>query len=201
MTLIEGVGDEVTDFFIVVGVLLVGWIAWCSTNISEQPLIRTVLILQHRTRTRIAELRANSSPPRLDTRVRNPVEINQETTVASNNSTNETEQSCPVENTASQQIPAEATSPVTDITANAATEEVLIQAMDSLDDNGLLHRPTKLSTSETTGTSEAPLVSIDSITENTVDEGDEITIKLKFINDDQKVVSGRLKEMLGDFKR
>ena len=60
MSLIEGVGDEVTDFFIVVGVLCVGWIAWCSTNIADQPLIRTVLILQHRTRTRIAEFRANN---------------------------------------------------------------------------------------------------------------------------------------------
>lgn len=29
----------------------------------------------------------------------------------------------------------------------------------------------------------------------------EISIKLKFINDDQKVVTGSLKEMLGDFKR
>ena len=58
MTLIEGVGEEVTDFFIIVGVLLIGWLAWCSTNISDQPLIRTVLILQHRTRTRIAELSA-----------------------------------------------------------------------------------------------------------------------------------------------
>ena len=60
MTLIEGVGDEVTDFFIIVCVLLIGWLAWCSTNISDQPLIRTVLILQHRTRTRIAELSATN---------------------------------------------------------------------------------------------------------------------------------------------
>lgn len=60
MSLIEGVGDEVTVFFIVAWVVFIGWIAWCSTNISEQPLIRTVLILQHRTRSRIAELRANN---------------------------------------------------------------------------------------------------------------------------------------------
>ena len=29
----------------------------------------------------------------------------------------------------------------------------------------------------------------------------EISIKLKFINDDQKMVTGSLKELLGDFKR
>jgi len=33
------------------------------------------------------------------------------------------------------------------------------------------------------------------------DSNNDITIKLKFINDDQKVVIGSLKEMLGDFKR
>lgn len=30
---------------------------------------------------------------------------------------------------------------------------------------------------------------------------DNITIKLKYINDDIKVVDGRLEELLGDFKR
>lgn len=57
MSLIEGVGDEVTDFFIVMTVLLVGWLAWCSTSIADQPLIRTVLILRDRAPMRIA--RAN----------------------------------------------------------------------------------------------------------------------------------------------
>lgn len=58
MSLIEGIGDEVTNFFIAVCVVVICWIAWRSTNInSEQPLIRTVLILPHRTRARIAELR------------------------------------------------------------------------------------------------------------------------------------------------
>lgn len=60
MSLIEGVGDEVTDFFIVMTVLLVGWLAWCSTSIADQPLIRTVLILRDRVPTRIASIRANS---------------------------------------------------------------------------------------------------------------------------------------------
>lgn len=99
MTLIEGVGDEVTDFFIVVGVILIGWIAWCSTNISEQPLIRTVLILQHRTRTRIAELRANNSSSRIiDNRNSSAEESSEETIVPSNSSSNEPEENCPVDN-------------------------------------------------------------------------------------------------------
>jgi len=59
MSLIEGVGDEVTDFFIVMTILLVGWLAWCSTSIADQPLIRTVLILRDRAPTRITSIRAN----------------------------------------------------------------------------------------------------------------------------------------------
>lgn len=79
MTLIDGVGDEVTDFFIIVSVLLVGWLAWCSTSIADQPLIRTVLILQHRTRTRIAELRASGQTINA-TRIQAPAEPSPEVT-------------------------------------------------------------------------------------------------------------------------
>lgn len=59
MSLIEGVGDEVTNFFIVMSMLLIGWLAWCSTSITDQPLIRTVLILRDRTPARIAMIRAS----------------------------------------------------------------------------------------------------------------------------------------------
>jgi hypothetical protein len=64
MTLIEGVGDEVTQFFVLVIVVLVALIAWWSTGITDQPLIRTVLILERRTRHRVeppAMSPANSS--------------------------------------------------------------------------------------------------------------------------------------------
>lgn len=95
MTLIEGVGDEVTNFFIIVVVLLVGWLAWCSTSIVDQPLIRTVLILQHRTRIRIAELRSNHQNASIVNRAPN-LEISEEESVepiAEDNSDNL--QSCP----------------------------------------------------------------------------------------------------------
>ncbi|XP_057335553.1 transmembrane and ubiquitin-like domain-containing protein 1 [Microplitis mediator] len=204
MTLIEGVGDEVTDFFIVVGVILIGWIAWCSTNISEQPLIRTVLILQHRTRTRIAELRANNSSSRIiDNRNSSAEESSEETIVPSNSSSNEPEENCPVDN---QQATAEATGSLA--TGTATSEQVLIEAMDSLnDDSNLLHRPVKLSASsdsdkpdEAEQSGPEPALAGDS-PQDICNEDNEITIKLKFINDDQKIVTGRLKEMLSEFKR
>ena len=42
-------GDEVINFFILIVAILIGIIAWWSTDISERPLMRTVLILERRT--------------------------------------------------------------------------------------------------------------------------------------------------------
>jgi hypothetical protein len=94
MTLIEGVGDEVLNFFIVVGVLMIGWIAWCSTNIADQPLIRTVLILQHRTRTRIAALRANQHAMALAQQQRNTDNSENESRQSNSGSSSEVEATC-----------------------------------------------------------------------------------------------------------
>lgn len=80
-----------------------------------------------------------------------------------------------------------------------------MEAMDSFnnDDTGLLRKRVKISTSETPSPNiSGPIVDQTEVAENisSVDEN-EITIKLKFMNDDQKLVTGRLKEMLGEFKR
>lgn len=100
MSLIEGVGDEVTDFFIVMSILLVGWLAWCSTNIADQPLIRTVLILRDRTPTRIATIRTNHQntsslgpqdvgrPPNLET-------TEEETTETTSDNNDSMQSNCP----------------------------------------------------------------------------------------------------------
>ncbi|XP_029673350.1 transmembrane and ubiquitin-like domain-containing protein 2 isoform X2 [Formica exsecta] len=195
MSLIEGVGDEVTDFFIVMSILLVGWLAWCSTNIADQPLIRTVLILRDRTPTRIATIRANHQntsslgpqdvgrPPNLET----TEDETTETTSDNNDNISETsrEVARPMEST--------------------ATEEVLIEAMDSFnnDDPSLLQRSAKADNSDTNTLDQTTCSGSSECTteDSTLSDSNEITIKLKFINDDQKLVTGSLKEMLGDFKR
>lgn len=85
-----------------------------------------------------------------------------------------------------------------------ATEEVLIEAMDSFNDSARkLQKQTKINlpkeTSISTSTCNEP---IEHECENLSDtDANEISIKLKFINDDQKMVTGSLKELLGDFKR
>ncbi|XP_029178359.1 transmembrane and ubiquitin-like domain-containing protein 1 isoform X2 [Nylanderia fulva] len=190
MSLIEGVGDEVTNFFLVMSILLIVWLAWCSTNIADQPLIRTVLILRDRTPTRIATIRANNQntssigiqdvgrPPNLET-------TEEESTEISDNS-DSTQANCP---NASAMV----------------TEEVLIEAMDSFnnDDPSLLETSVKEDNSDTTNTLDQTGTSSSERTteDSTLSDSNEITIKLKFINDDQKLVTGSLKELLGDFKR
>lgn len=202
MTLIEGVGDEVTDFFIAVVVLLVGWLAWCSTNITDQPLIRTVLILQHRTRTRIAALQANHRnmsifnwPPNLET----SEEETAQQTSRNNEATSNCSESSAIDTSAGNSPEPNRTSQTT------ATEEVLIEAMDSFnsDNTTLLQKETKENPSDST--SSPPSTCTDNSepsTENlSTNNSNEISIKLKFINDDQKLVTGSLKELLGDFKK
>ncbi|XP_078050330.1 transmembrane and ubiquitin-like domain-containing protein 1 [Augochlora pura] len=201
MTLIEGVGDEVTDFCIVMVVLLIGWLAWCSTSITDQPLIRTVLILQHHTRTRIAELRSNHTissfnrPPNLEI-------SEEESTESITDDSSDNAQSCPESSVADTNG---RVSPETHRTPEStATEEVLIEAMDSFNnDNALLQRQTKVNTTgETNVLTSMSSDIIECPSENlSANNANEISIKLKFINDDQKVVTGSLKELLGDFKR
>ncbi|CAK9830107.1 Transmembrane and ubiquitin-like domain-containing protein 2 [Anthophora retusa] len=203
MTLIEGVGDEVTDFFIVVTVLLVGWLAWYSTSITDQSLIRTVLVL-HRTRTHLAGLRSNHQNASSFTRPPN-LEVSEEETIepiADDNNSNS--QSCPEPSIADTN---EEISPDTNRAVEAtATEEVLIETMDSFnnDSTTLLQRQSKINASKETNistpTCTEPVVEHESENLSTND-ANKISIKLKFINDDQKMVTGSLKELLGDFKR
>lgn len=48
MALIEGIGDEVLQFFLVLFLLLIAVFAWWSTKISERPI--TVLVFERRQR-------------------------------------------------------------------------------------------------------------------------------------------------------
>lgn len=189
MSLIEGVGDEVTNFFIILGITLVAWFAWCSTNIIDQPIIRTVLILQHRTRTSIAELRASQTTNTVN-QSRN-LEVSEEESVESSNiENNDTETSCPETSITDTNTPA-----LQRVSEATTSEEVLIETMDSF--NNEENRIDESSKPEST----CPNITECTPENLTNDNDNEISIKLKFINDDQKVVTGSLKEMLGDFKR
>lgn len=179
-------------------ILFVGWLAWCSTSIADQPLIRTVLILRGRTpaniTVRVNQQNTNNLGQQAIGQPSNS-EVTEETAeVVSSNSDNVQSDGAISPNESAADISSETPQEITR-SVESTTEEVLIQAMDSFSNDGpsLLPRPVKADDSEQTCTNSS---------ENTaLNDSNEITIKLKFMNDDQKLVTGSLKETLGDFKR
>lgn len=192
MTLIEGVGDEVTDFFIIVVILIVGYLAWCSTRITDHLLMRTVLILQHETRSRIVSLRRNSQNSTTVSQSSNSdvqEEPAVETTPVINN--NESTANCAEPSTTSNGTNIEASS----------EETRHIAAVDSVNSENTAAQVGQKETKESPSDSTITPACTDQQNMSTSNTNSEISIKLKFINDDQKVVTGGLKELLGDFKR
>ncbi|EFN83483.1 Transmembrane and ubiquitin-like domain-containing protein 2 [Harpegnathos saltator] len=201
MSLIEGIGDEVTDFFLVMSVLLVGWFAWCSTSIADQPLIRTVLILRDRTPVRIATLRASRQSTNDADQPSNLERTEEETRVSTVSTSNDNAQSnCP---DASNMSTEETSREVDTLALPQTPEEVLLEAMDSYnnDEPSLLQRSVKTENTDEANAKEQTTSAECTTEEASASDSNDITIKLKFINDDQKLVTGSLKEMLGEFKR
>lgn len=54
MSLIEGVGDEVTNFLLIVFSSIVIYLAWRSTNVRDERIPRAVLIIESN-RRRVAQ--------------------------------------------------------------------------------------------------------------------------------------------------
>lgn len=199
MTLIEGVGDEVTDFFFVVAIFIVGYLAWCSTRITDLLLVRTVLILPPRSRTRMSGLRGRIQDDGSTTQLLSS-ELNEQQTTESavteanqETASTDAEPSTAVSNT-------EVSSEENGRIETNSTEEVLIEAMDSFtsESTALRQRKSKINGNDTSIDSSNCIAPQEDISTSNASE---ISIRLKFINDDQKIVTGSLKELLGDFKR
>lgn len=179
MTLIEGVGDEVINFFGVVLLIGLGLIAWWSTRISELPPIRTVLIFERRTQT--------------ETRSAAPVPGNSST---GGQSTSETTNSSPLSDGNRQ-------SGVVDEEEVAVADLKCDRNVRKKEENSNSVEPEK----EAEEGSESSTVTRDQVPtevgdrESGGENGDSIRIRLKYLNDDQKLVQGQLHELLGDFKR
>lgn len=97
----------------------------------------------------------------------------------------------------------EASQEVNTLTLPPTAEEVLLEAMDSYnnDEPSLLQRSVKTNNTDETNTKEQTTSAGCTTEDASVSDDNNIIIKLKFINDDQKQVTGSLKEMLGEFKR
>lgn len=270
MTLIEGIGDEVTQFFVLLVIVLIGLIAWRSTSIADQPLIRTVLILERRTRHRVA---VDPPPvqPTTSSTVDSSIDTGQLETSRSNNDNNEEMdggtdcQICDKEadNVSSPLVAAASTSHCLSSNRNSEMpetsngivnercsfkaspsrgEENSFGESDSqvdvhsfspassdvhsylrsrrlaffqsrqvtLLDSPVVDGPVLSASSSTdsdnidtinTTNNEQGISFVSSGTNDDVPAAGSIRIRLKYLNDDQKLVEGRLHEQLGDFKR
>jgi hypothetical protein len=270
MTLIEGIGDEVTQFFMLVIIVLVGLIAWRSTSIADQPLIRTVLILERRTRHRVAVDPPQVQPTTSST-VDNSIDTGQlESSRSSNENNQEIDggtdcQICDKEadNVSSPLVAAASSShclssnqnsempetsngivsercsfkaspsPGDENTFGESDSQVDVQSFNpasyansyllrsrrlaffqsrqvTLLDSPVVDGPV-LSTSSSTDSDNIDMTNTTNNEQGTsvvssginddVPAAGYIRIRLKYLNDDQKLVEGRLHEQLGDFKR
>lgn len=203
MSVIEGIGDEVVQFFSVVLVVVLAVAAWWSTSIRESNhSIRTVLILERRSRSRAnAE---SAQPPATMTDSDNAIDTGQqdasdgvETEVLTDDSQDKDE--CESPNTAI--VEGEGATHNLEIEdSNLSTVGTTSTMEGQASEQNLRKRITPFFKVQAASLlSEASRDNV--ATDQPTTEGDNIRIRLKYLNDDQKLVEGRLQEPLGEFKR
>uniref|UniRef100_A0A1E1VYK2 Ubiquitin-like domain-containing protein n=1 Tax=Pectinophora gossypiella TaxID=13191 RepID=A0A1E1VYK2_PECGO len=203
MTLIEGVGDEVVQFMVAVVVILVGTLAWLSTN-ARPDRYRTVLVMRSRPH----------HPVTVSIRTR-PSLMTSSTQVTSVNTTSATDPPAPnpTQNTDSTSDESEPADDL-DLSSNAQIEEMnrIVSAMEAdvnTSRDWYSQEPNTASNAVSSPVkSEDNSVKPDAATPDvTGDPGEpsgedtrKILIRLKYLNDTLKEVEGSLDELLKDFK-
>jgi len=186
MSVIEGIGDEVVQFFSVVFVVVLAVAAWWSTSIRENHHnIRTVVILERRSEQRRARNRTG--------------EAAQSAVTAPDADTGQEDPSDGVETEilTDDKDESEASSVVPEATASQSEEAVPEETEEASGSEPTLRKRIGpfLQAQAATILSDVEGGSV------TDAEADQIRIRLKYLNDDQKLVEGRLQEQLGEFKR
>jgi len=185
MSIIDGVGDEVLHFFIAVIIIVLVSIAWTSTDIRNHiNFNRTFYLIEHRSRNRVLSNHMES------------VTISQGHDSVNNSSSEE------VERTENVLTASEADGEEGEIIERMDAdieEEVRVRRLTFYEQEGI--PVISQETSEIEETMDTSGVNIDGLNTPILNEADKIIIKLKYINDDLKVVEGYLTELLGEFKR
>ncbi|XP_049842503.1 transmembrane and ubiquitin-like domain-containing protein 1 isoform X2 [Schistocerca gregaria] len=207
MPLIEGVGDEVIQFFSVLIAVIVAVVAWRSTGISDRPIFRTVLILERRSRLRqaLGEL----PPPSATVGANSSVESDD--TGQTDVTVDAADEGSPAEETAADDTLAVAEAEAGGDTESGSMDDKEPDSEGTGSPNTLRRRrlaffqSRQVTLLEPNATSdvvvEASAPPAEEASSAADDAGDCIRIRLKYLNDDQKLVDGKLNERLGDFKR
>ncbi|XP_050666952.1 transmembrane and ubiquitin-like domain-containing protein 1 isoform X2 [Leptidea sinapis] len=217
MTLIEGVGDEVLQFAIILLVVIITSIAWWSTNSRQDryqsmPLMRSRPI--HPVAVSVRTTRTSGQLSRVGNRVL-PIQemdsiVDADMAMLDNNRLHFYRL---VEAPQSNQTSTETSSTETEAQPEVepASEEQ-IREMDSIvsameEDVSVTHeRSTSDDPTNKTDNTQSSSSNIDddpasaSVEETTSENANKIIIKLKYLNDTSKVVEASLDELLKDFK-
>lgn len=219
--MVAGIGDEVIHFFAIVLIVLLAVLAWWSTSITEGPLIRTVLILERRTRNRTTVETIQTQPSvsdsenGIDTGQEDNGEEGVETETLELSEDKEESENSPA--TGAAAVSSETATNIEDTSSNRPTSNTFEGSASNVQTSETSTTVNSTSTSlrnrfkeklllqtqtvkiETAPSEEAGQSSNQQM--NQEDFTDQIRIRLKYLNDDQKLVEGRLQEQLGDFKR
>lgn len=223
MAMVAGIGDEVIHFFAVVLVVLLAVLAWWSTSITEGPLIRTVLILERRTRNRTtvetvqAQPSVSESENGIDTGQEDNGEDSVETETLELSEDKEESENSPAAAATTAVVSSEAATNVEDVSSNRSMSSTCEGSSSNVQTNETPITVNSTSTSLRNRFKEKILLQTQAVKIETApseeagqsshqqasreDFTDQIRIRLKYLNDDQKLVEGRLQEQLGDFKR
>lgn len=209
MPVIEGIGDEVVQFFSVVLVIVVAVAAWWSTSIRESHHnIRTVLILERRSRNRTSG--ESTQPPAIVTDTDNAIDTGQQdsadgvdtellTDDSQDKDENEASNTTVVEEEAAGGCAAN--EPSSAVEGAAAQTQETHEPGSEQSSNVRKRFVPLLKAKSATLLREPSQERVIDENSQTAREGDQIRIRLKYLNDDQKLVEGRLQEQLGEFKR
>ncbi|KAL3280145.1 hypothetical protein HHI36_017645 [Cryptolaemus montrouzieri] len=220
MTLIEGIGDEVIQFFVALLFILIVALAWCTTNISNEGNLRTVFLLERRRLRASRRLTIHSESATI-------VEGTTEEDLDSSQTPPVMEEDKPSESSSTSQAGVQSSTEV------LQEESRIVEAMDAQGDEQSLRRrrlafynrntedntryqspnsaPQQCNESLNQSTNienEAECLAEEKKSDSSKSEGktdseekDRICVKLMYLNDELRHVDGRLQEKLGDFKR
>ncbi|KAL1505881.1 hypothetical protein ABEB36_005336 [Hypothenemus hampei] len=237
MSLIEGVGDEVTQFCFILVTLTIAYIAWWSTSTNDQRPYRTVVLLDRRRHPGRSLVRVRVQSRQLSNHTES-VTISEGTSSNSNISlqTDTSTEASLLPDTVDNQVSEPSTVISSSSSSNtnssqnihsenksvtnlrAVDERDIIEMMDADEHTELRHRRLRhfegarndninsedelgQTPSATTTDVKDTNVSSEGQSESLSANSNNISIKIKYINDDVRIVDGKLKELLGDFKR
>lgn len=172
---VDGIGDEVFSFFFTLLAVLIIYFGWKSTRVRDRPHNLNLIIFENRQPT------ASSSTGGGLQRSESQHSNRTETEEIVNNVIEELENDI-TEFVSASSVGDESTVDGTSVEEERA-EESILQRMDQADGDIGPEMPNEVK--------EQPKAGVEK----------EMTIKLKYINDDMKLVTGRASEGIGDFKK